>query len=160
MWHAMADRDCPHGRGLVWWHPGGVTRRVVSAVFAGRQAELAVLAGALEDAAGGLPGVVLVGAEAGGGKSRLVDEFAAGVAGRALVLDGGCVELSAAGLPYAPFTAVLRQLVRDRGAVEVIGLLGGRGTGELAGLLPEFGTPPADRDPDMARARLFELLLA
>ena len=61
---------------------------------------------------------------------------------------------------YAPFTAVLRQLVRDHGVAEVAALLGGRGTGELAGLLPEFGAPPADRDPDMARARLFELLLA
>jgi predicted ATPase len=82
------------------------------------------------------------------------------VADRALVLAGGCVELSAAGLPYAPFTAGLRQLVRQRGAGEVAALLGGRGTEELAGLLPEFGHPPADRDPDMARARLFEVLLA
>src|SRR5262249_56722494 len=89
----MADRDCPHGRGLVWWHPGGVTRRVVSAVFAGRQAELAVLAGALEDAAGGLPGVVLVGAEAGGGKARLGDEVAAGGGGRGAGVGRGGVGL-------------------------------------------------------------------
>jgi len=143
-----------------WWHPGGVTGRVVSTVFAGREAELAVLAGAFADAASGIARVVLVGAEAGGGKSRLADEFVARVAGRALVLAGGCVELSAAGLPYAPFTAGLRQLVRQRGAGEVAALLGGRGTGELAGLLPEFGHPLADRDPDMARGRLFELVLA
>ena len=108
----------------------------------------------------GCAGTVLVGAEAGGGKSRLVSEFTARVAGRALVLAGGCVELSAAGLPYAPFTAALRQLVRERGAAGVAALLGGRDTGELAGLLPEFGAPPAGADPDMARARLFELLLA
>src|SRR3974377_639144 len=113
-----------------------VIRRMVSVVFAGREAELAVLAGACEDASGGTPRVVLIGAEAGGGKSRLVAEFVARVAGRALVLTGDCVELSSAGLPYAPFTAVLRQLVRDRGAAEVTGLLGGRDTGELAGLLP------------------------
>src|SRR5215472_15568504 len=148
------------GGARICWHPGDVTSRALSPVFAGREAELAVLAGAFEDAAGGLPRVVLVGAEAGGGKSRLVDEFAAQVAGRALVLAGGCVELGAAGLPYAPFTAVLRQLVRERGADEVAALLGDRGTGELAGLLPEFGHPQVDRDPDMARARLFELLLA
>ena len=137
-----------------------MTGREVSAVFAGREAELAVLADAFADVAGGMARVVLVGAEAGGGKSRLADEFAARVADRALVLAGGCVELGAAGLPYAPFTAVLRQLVRERGAGEVTELLGDRGTGELAGLLPEFGHPQADRDPDMARARLFELLLA
>ena len=137
-----------------------MTSRAVSPVFAGREAELRVLARAFDDAAGGLPRTVLVGAEAGGGKSRLVSEFAARLAGRALVLAGGCVELSAAGLPYAPFTAALRQLVREQGTAEVAALLGGRDTGELARLLPEFGAPPADADPDMARARLFELLLA
>ena len=137
-----------------------MTSRAVSPVFAGRGAELAVLANAFEEAAGGLPRVVLVGAEAGGGKSRLVGEFTARVSGQTLVLAGGCVELSTAGLPYAPFTAAVRQLVRQRGAAEVAALLGGRGTGELAGLLPEFGAVSADRDPEMARARLFELLLA
>src|SRR6516225_5983271 len=145
-------------RGLL--HPGDVTSRAVSPVFAGRETELMVLASAFGDAAGGLPRMVLVGAEAGGGKSRLVEEFAARLGGRALVLAGGCVELSAAGLPYAPFTAALRQLVRERGTAEVTGLLGGRDTGELAGLLPDFGSPPAWTDPDRGRARLFELLLA
>ena len=66
-----------------------------------------------------------MGAEAGGGKSRLVAEFATQVRGRALVLAGGCVDLGAAGLPYAPFTAALRDLVRQRGAGEVTGLLPG-----------------------------------
>ena len=131
----------------------------MSPVFAGREAELAVLGRAFEDAAGGVPGTVLVGAEAGGGKSRLVGEFATRVAGRALVLAGGCVDLAGAGLPYAPFTAALRGLVRERGPAAVTGLLGGRDAGELAGLLPEFGTPQAGADPATARARLFELLL-
>jgi DNA-binding CsgD family transcriptional regulator len=132
---------------------------VVSPVFAGRAAELTVLASVFDDAVGGMPGTVLVGAEAGGGKSRLVGEFAARVEGRALVLAGGCVELSAAGLPYAPFTAALRQLVRERGTAGVAALLGGQGTGELAGLLPEFGAVPEGTDPETARGRLFELLL-
>jgi hypothetical protein len=103
----------------ICWHSGNVSSRAVSPVFAGREAEMAVLAGAFEDAASGIPGAVLVGAEAGGGKSRLVAEFAAPLSGRALVLAGGCVELGAAGLPYAPFTAALRQLVHERGAAEV-----------------------------------------
>jgi DNA-binding CsgD family transcriptional regulator len=157
---ATMTRHYGCGMDALCWHSGNVSSRAVSPVFAGREAEMAVLAGAFEDAAGGIPGAVLVGAEAGGGKSRLVAEFAARLSGRALVLAGGCVELGAAGLPYAPFTAALRQLVHERGAAEVAELLGGRGTGELAGLLPEFGQPPVDRDPDMARARLFELLLA
>ena len=78
---------------------------MVSPVFAGREAELAVMAGAFEAAAAETPGTVLLGAEAGGGKSRLAGEFAAQVADRAVVLAGGCVQLSGAGLPYAPFAA-------------------------------------------------------
>ena len=132
---------------------------LVSPVFAGRKAELTLLAGAFEDAAGGTPRTVLTGAEAGGGKSRLVTEFTATVGDRALVLAGSCVELSAGGLPYAPFTAALRQLVRARGAAEVAGLLPGQAAGELGVLLPDFGTPSAGADPGTARARLFEVLL-
>jgi predicted ATPase len=135
-----------------------VTRSLVSPVFTGREDELAVLAGAFEAAVGGTPATVLLGAEAGGGKSRLVTEFAARVADGALVLAGGCVELSAADLPYAPFAAALRELVRDRGATEVAALLPGQRAGELAALLPEFGRPPQDADPETARVRLFELV--
>jgi hypothetical protein len=40
-------------------------------------------------------------------------------------------------LPYARFTAALR----ERGAVDVAGLLPGYEAGELAGLLPELGFP-------------------
>jgi DNA-binding CsgD family transcriptional regulator len=137
-----------------------VTTRVVSPVFAGREAELAALGTAFGDAAAGSPGTVLIGAEAGGGKTRLVGEFTATLGDRALVLTGGCVDLSAADLPYAPFTAALRQLVRERGIAAVTQLLGGEGAGELAALLPEFGTVPARADPETARARLFELLLS
>ena len=128
-------------------------------MLVGREAEADVLEGALEAAAGGALQVVLVGAEAGGGKSRLVTEFATRVRGRAVVLAGGCVDLGAAGLPYAPFTAALRDLIRQRGAGEVTGLLPGGNAGELAGLVPELGSPPAGGDPEMARGRLFGLLL-
>ena len=48
-----------------------VNKGIVSPVFAGREAELALMAGAFEAAAAGTPGTVLLGAEAGGGKSRL-----------------------------------------------------------------------------------------
>ena len=47
-----------------------MSSRAVSPVFAGREAELTVLASAFGEAAGGQPRMVLVGAEAGGGKSR------------------------------------------------------------------------------------------
>jgi hypothetical protein len=43
---------------------------MASPVFAGREAEFMLLARAFEAAVGGTPGTVLIGAEAGGGKSR------------------------------------------------------------------------------------------
>jgi predicted ATPase len=76
------------------------------------------------------------------------------------VLTGGCVELTGPGLPYAPFAAALRELVRDRGAAAVTALLPGPGVGELAALLPGLGVAPSGAEPETARARLFELLLA
>ena len=141
------------------WHAGGVISRRVSPVFVGRETEIETLVGALDEAAGGMPGTVLLGAEAGGGKSRLVAEFTARVRDRATVVAGGCVDLGAAGLPYAPFTAALRHLIRELGVGEVTGLLPGGNAGELAGLVPELGLPPAGGDPEMARGRLFGLLL-
>ena len=114
----------------------------MSPVFAGREAELAVLGRAFEMRATACRARCWSARRSAGGKSRLVNEFAARVAGRALVLAGGCVELAGTGLPYAPFTAALRGLVRERGPAGVTGLLGGRGAGELAALLPEFGAPP------------------
>ena len=125
-----------------------------SPVFVGRDAELTLLERALDVAAGGTAGTVLVGAEAGAGKSRLISEFAAKARDRSLVLVGGCVEVSAAALPYAPVTALLRNLVRSRGAGEVAALLPGNQAAELAVLLPGFGEQPSG-DPAMMRARLF-----
>ena len=130
-----------------------------SPVFAGRDTEMAVLARAFAEATAGVPGAVLIGAEAGGGKSRLVNEFTGSVREKALVLAGGCVEVSGAGLPYAPFTALLRELVRSRGTDGVAALLPGGQADELAMLLPEFGALPSG-DPELTRARLFEVLLS
>ena len=102
---------------------------------------------------------MLVGAEAGGGKTRLTSEFVAGVRERAQVLSGDCVALSEAELPYAPFTAALRRVIGEQGTAEVAALLPEQDAGELARLLPDFGTPAAEADPAAARSRLFELLL-
>ena len=131
-----------------------------SPVFAGRAAELAALHRAFAAAAAGVPGTVLIGAEAGGGKTRLTGEFTAAVRDRALVLAGGCVDFTAAGLPYAPFTAMLRGLARGRGADAVTALLPGGRAGELAGLLPELGAPPSGGDPELGTARLFGAILS
>jgi AAA ATPase domain len=62
------------------------------------------------------------------------------------------------GLPFAPFTAVLRGLVRDLGAARMAELLPGGSTRELARLLPEFGEPAGPDDTGEALGRLFEQL--
>jgi DNA-binding CsgD family transcriptional regulator len=137
-----------------------VEPRVSSPVLVGRSGQLSVLDTALAEAGRGSPSAVMVGGEAGVGKSRLVREFAERSRGAgARVLMGGCLELGADGLPFAPFISVLRGLVRDLGAAGVAGLLPGGSARELARLLPEFGEPAGPDDAGEARARLFEQVL-
>ncbi|MDF5751907.1 helix-turn-helix transcriptional regulator [Spongiactinospora sp. TRM90649] len=135
--------------------------RTVSPVFVGREAELGVLTEAFDEARKGAASVVLLGGEAGVGKTRLVGRFTEhAIDEGAHVLSGGCVELSAEGLAYAPFTAALRQLVREMGAAPVSALLPDGAGRDLARLLPEFGEPSGDTETETARARLFEQILA
>ena len=104
--------------------------RVVSPVLVGRDSEISRLRSAFATVREGHPATVLVGGEAGVGKSRLIGEFTrAEQEAGARVLTGGCLELGADGLPFAPFTAVLRDLVRELGAEAVAGMLAGRGCG-------------------------------
>ncbi|WP_068920909.1 helix-turn-helix transcriptional regulator [Planobispora rosea] len=134
--------------------------RAVSPVFVGREAELAGLAEAFEQAREKAATAVLLGGEAGVGKTRLVTCFAERAErDGARVLVGGCVELSTEGLAYAPFTAVIRQLVREQGAEEVAALLPDGGARDLARLLPEFGEAGDAVESETARARLFEQIL-
>jgi DNA-binding NarL/FixJ family response regulator len=135
--------------------------RRVSPVIVGRAEQLAVLDAALAPERREGPSVVLIGGEAGVGKSRLASAFTARArAAGARVLTGGCVELGTDGLPFAPFTAVLRELVRDLGVDGVAGLLPGGVTRDFARLLPEFGPAEGDAGESVARARLFEQMLA
>jgi DNA-binding CsgD family transcriptional regulator/tetratricopeptide (TPR) repeat protein len=135
--------------------------RVASPTFVGRVEELDVLEAALERATNSKPAVVLVGGEAGVGKTRLVAELAARCATDGTrVVTGGCVPVGDGALPYAPIVEGLRALVSDLGASAVRGLIGPSWP-ELARLLPALGVPPAGGGPpdQAAQARLFELLL-
>ncbi|WP_318656262.1 ATP-binding protein [Spongiactinospora rosea] len=135
--------------------------RTVSPVFVGREAELGVLTEAFDESRKGAATVVLLGGEAGVGKTRLVGRFIEHAQDEgAQVLSGGCVELSTEGLAYAPFTAALRQLVREMGVAPVSALLPDGAGRDLARLLPEFGEPSGDTETETARARLFEQILA
>ncbi|MEU6716030.1 AAA family ATPase [Nonomuraea sp. NPDC046802] len=134
--------------------------RSVSPVFVGREDELTALSESFDEARKGRATAVLLGGEAGVGKTRLVQRFAERCAADgAHVLFGGCVELSTEGLAYAPFTAALRQLVREQGPAPVTALLPEGAQRDLARLLPEFGEPNGDGETDTGRARLFEQFL-
>ncbi|MFF8593242.1 AAA family ATPase [Streptomyces sp. NPDC015220] len=139
---------------------GPVENRSVSPVFVGRANELGTMREALARVAAGEPQALLLGGEAGVGKTRLIEEFAGAAARRgAVVALGGCVEIGADGLPFAPFSAALRALRR-----ELPGELAAAASGqeeELARLLPELGEQTAargtGRHDEEGMARLFEL---
>ncbi len=149
---------------------GSVETRSVSPVFVGRTGELDTLNDALARAAGGAaagasaaggePQALLLGGEAGVGKTRLVEEFAAAAHRRgAVVALGGCVEIGADGLPFAPFSTALRALRRH--LPEELAAAAAGQEEELARLLPELaeGAPVTGggRHDEESMARLFEL---
>lgn len=144
---------------------GTVETMSVSPVFVGRAGELSVLTDALARAAGGgasgspagEPQALLVGGEAGVGKTRLVEEVLAEACRRdAVVAVGGCVEIGADGLPFAPFSTALRALHRQ--LPEELAAAAAGQEHELARLLPELGERhERSRHDEEGMARLFEL---
>src|SRR4051812_50153656 len=89
-------------------------RDLVSPLFIGRDAELITLTSALDAAVAGTPAVVLLGGEAGVGKTRLVEEAAARArAAGARVLAGSCIELGGGGPPFRPLPPAVPELMRD-----------------------------------------------
>jgi DNA-binding CsgD family transcriptional regulator len=138
----------------------GVAASLVSPVLVGRQAELEFLAGALERALAGGQVTVIVGGEAGVGKSRLVHELMdrARAAGTR-VLIGGCVELGGGGIPFAPLVEMMRALAGELPEERLAEVLG-PARPELGRLVPELGEGPAalgipERDP----STLLELMV-
>lgn len=121
-----------------------------------------MLEAAVARAAAGTGAVVLIGAEAGMGKSRLVAEVGrlAAAAG-ATMLICECPPLGDGELPYAPIVSALRTLLRVSGA-DMQTELDGVPTDELARLLPEFGRDAQSSvaaDAPGSPARLYEQLL-
>ncbi|MGB8381633.1 MAG: AAA family ATPase [Dermatophilaceae bacterium] len=137
------------------------TEAVVGRTFVGRVKELAVLHDKMRRATDGHPGTVLVGGEAGIGKSRLIEEFEAHVvAAGAVAAVGGAAPLTRGALPYAPLIQALRILTVHAPSEAVDGE-----RDELARLLTEL-TDLADSStgarsdwmPETGRGRLFGLL--
>jgi predicted ATPase len=119
----------------------------------GRREQLAVLDDALRTAQAGEPRFVVLGGDAGVGKTRLMTHFADRVEESGVrVLRTACVELGTQGLPLAPLCSALRQLVDLVGLDALTGPQ--PGAAALLRLLPEYGI--ADPGTD-SPARLYDL---
>ncbi|HWS46551.1 MAG TPA: AAA family ATPase, partial [Acidimicrobiia bacterium] len=127
--------------------------------FAGRGAELDLLCGAL--GALGTTGArtVLIGGEAGIGKTRLIEEFRdrARAAG-SLVAIGVCTPAEGGGLPYGPVVGVLRDLSRQLDEATVAAILAP--VRRRLGLDDDTSRDPAALASEMRKTNLFESLLS
>ncbi|WP_121179940.1 helix-turn-helix transcriptional regulator [Nocardiopsis sp. Huas11] len=109
-------------------------------VFVGRDRHLAALGADGRRVRREGARALLVCGDAGVGKSRLVDEYLR-TTPMARTAVGGCLELGGDGLPFAPFTTLLRRLAREEGSPAAQHR-------ELARLLPELLPDPGwPRDP-------------
>jgi ATP/maltotriose-dependent transcriptional regulator MalT len=130
-----------------------VPGRITSSAFIGRQVELESLLKVFDATQDG-PAVVLLGGEAGIGKTRLVSEFAVHLP-EARVLVGACLELGQAVMPYLPLAGILRQLSRKIGPEETKRLY----SAELIRFLPDQSSPLPESG-DREQSGLFEAVLA
>ena len=105
-----------HRRGLEWTAPvedlasSAAVTPTAQRSFVGRVEELERLRGALELAAGGSRQVVFIEAEAGWGKTGLVEEFLASDGSDAVVASAQCREPLGVAEPYLPILEAISQL--------------------------------------------------
>ena len=141
-----------------------MAQRVSSPTFVGRRHELDRATAALARAREGHPAVLLVGGEAGVGKTRFVQEVAIHARHSGVrVLEGGCVQLGEDGLPFGAIIEALRGLTRTLSPAEMDGLVRS-GRTELARLMPDLAgegerTPVSGEFDSSTQGRLFEHLL-
>src|SRR5215207_6712023 len=110
----------------------------------GRDSDLSRLEERLDEVRAGAPFTVIIGGEAGIGKTRLVREFQRRLPSDVRLLAGQCVDLGAVAAPYAPVKTALRALVSEIGAERVLEAVG-PGRPALVALLPELA---ASDDPN------------
>jgi DNA-binding CsgD family transcriptional regulator/tetratricopeptide (TPR) repeat protein len=129
-----------------------MTTRISSPEFVGRGEELQRLQAVLDGALAGTVGTVLVGGEAGVGKTRLLAEFRAGAVSAGLrVVEGGCVDLGDGARPYDPFVAALRPWLRSLPAEEFDRIVGPARSAVLQ-LIPDLESGGEDEAPAAAPA--------
>ena len=146
---------------------GGQPNSVSSPEMVGRETESKRIEGALASVPdGGAPPIVISG-EAGMGKTRLIDESLAVVAGGIRVLRAECLALGSR-IPYLPFAEILRSLVYQVPTPRLASIIG-PARDDLVRLLPELaaatGGDAHERAPrrrgrdEFERLRLYESFL-
>jgi DNA-binding CsgD family transcriptional regulator/tetratricopeptide (TPR) repeat protein len=138
--------------------PGRVSGDAGARGLVGRRAELVALDEAVGRADAGEPQFVVIGGEAGVGKTHLIDHVADRLeAAGARVLRTDCVELGVHGLPLAPVTSALRQMAALVGVDTLRRTM--PGAEALPGLLPEYGARTLEPDRLARMSDLFAALL-
>jgi len=125
----------------------------------GREAELSTLEDALLSALRGDGGVVIVGGEAGMGKTRLVNAVAATARRLGVVVIAGGNSEAELSLPYLPFLEAIGNYLAGAQPAALRERLG-PAADELAQLFPQLGRAAASTgDAASAKMRLFESIL-
>jgi DNA-binding CsgD family transcriptional regulator len=138
------------------WNTLAVAEQMPSGGFVGRVAELDQLDAALAALPERGTATVLVGGDAGMGKSRLIEEFCVRARDRgALVAIGACTPAEGGGLPYGPIVGVLRDVARQLPPADVAGVLGF--AQRSLGLANEADDVPHENG--LVKTKLFEALL-
>jgi DNA-binding CsgD family transcriptional regulator len=138
-----------------------MARRLSSPVFIARTEQLEDLLAAAEAARRGQPSFVLLGGEAGVGKTRLVSEVAERLQPQGwLCLGGGAVALGEDGLPFGPIVEAIRGLAREV-TPERLERAAGPLLPDLARLVPELAPEgPVELSlggqPEWLRIRAFQ----
>ena len=133
----------------------------------GREAQMDALLRARDEVVGGRFRVVVIGGEAGIGKSRLVTEFATASLGNMRLAVGACLSMGSS-VPYLPFVEMVRGLRRELRAGSLDAAFG-PSVDELARIIPGAALPPAAggqlqrpgeaAGADLSRLAFFEALL-
>ncbi len=133
--------------------------RVVCPAFIGREAELSLLEDSLLSAIRGEGGVVVLGGEAGMGKSRLVRELAHRAERLGCVVMSGTCSEAELSLPYLPFLEGIGNYLTPQDIPALRERLG-PAAAELGQLFPQMGHAGAvTADPMMSKLRLFEAIV-